>query len=267
MDFIRTSREEMTDLQNILSHPGDFKQTIETTFNLCISPTISNKKQTINETNGDISQKNIALWVYKKMYPTNDETISQDPYADDDKENVNPNTGKNKNNNQTPIQKTPKYTLVDLNTLFEIESQSVLRKFSNDIEKQIDIFIKQVLKAEPEELTEHIKKVITLSIHYIKEYPHFTFFIKKLFYDRLVNWMDRLTVIKQKCNMRDCNKIIDYWNSLISEFIHDNLQEYTNLQIDPINPKTPYSIMGGRVRKLKNTKKKSLRKRKQSRKR
>jgi len=40
-----------------------------------------------------------------------------------------------------------------------------------------------------------------------------------------------------------------------------------NLTIYPINPRTPYAIMGGRRRKLKKTKKKSLRKRKQSRKR
>lgn len=267
MEFVRpsgnsaykmTDTYSVNDLTKILAHPGDFNQTIEITYNLCIS---HSKTELINiiKMQGDISQKEIALWVCEKMY-----SQVEEPYKDEDenenKENVNPNIVK---------QKTPKYTLTDLKTLFDMECRTLLRKFSNDIENPIDVFVKQALKEKnPNVLRGYIEEdIIKVSMKYISDYPRFTFFIKRLFYDRLVNLMDRLSDVKKNCSIKDCKKIIDYWNSLLSEYIQQNLSEYNNLTIDPINPQTPYAIMGGRRRKLKKTKKKSLRKRKQTRKR
>ena len=158
----------LDDLRDILLHPGDFKQTIETTYNLCISQTVSKNEiiNIINETKGDVSQKSIALWVYNKMYPKED----KDQVENEDKENANPNVG-------------------------------------------------------------------TKNIH-------------------------RLTVMNVMKKNKD---MIDYWNSLISQFIDENLKEFRNLEIDPIKSVTPYAINGGRLRKIKKTKKKRLHKRKQSR--
>ena len=279
MEFVRPSGNSaykmadiytLDNLRNILLHPGDFNQTIETTYYLCISQTISKNDliNIINETKGDVSQKNIALWVYNKMYPKEDETISEDPYQDENegKENANPNVGTKNIQTQNNLQKTPKYTLVNLNTLFYIEKKAVLHNFITNIETNVDNFINQVLVVKEEStLRRHIERIIEESKDYITAYPHFTFFIRQLLYDRLINFMDRLTDMKKNKD----NKIINYWNSLISKFIDENLKEYRNLQIDPIDPKTPYAIAGGRRRKIKKTKKqikKSLRKRKQSRK-
>ena len=251
----------LDDLERILLHPGDFKQTIEITHYLCISHSKTELINIINQKEGDISQKDIALWVCNKLYPKEDEITYRDPYEDEneDKENVHPNVGIN-------LQKTPKYTLVDLNTLFDRERQTVLRKFSDDIEEKIDVFIKQVLKETELVLRDYINKIIQISMDYIQNYPRFKLFIEKLFYDRLVNWMDRLTDMKKNCKIKDCNKIIDYWYYLLSNFILVNLSKYKNLAIDEHTPQTSYAIMGGRRRKIKKTKKKSLRKRKQSRK-
>ena len=273
MEFIRpygnsahkmADTSTLDDLRDILLHPGDFKQTIETTYNLCISQTVSKNEiiNIINETKGDVSQKSIALWVYNKMYPKED----KDQVENEDKENANPNVGTKNIQTQNNLQKTPKYTLVNLNTLFYIEKKAVLHNFITNIETNVDNFINQVLVVKEEStLRRHIERIIEESKDYITAYPHFTFFIRQLLYDRLINFMDRLTDMKKNKD----NKIINYWNSLISKFIDENLKEYRNLQIDPIDPKTPYAIAGGRRRKIKKTKKqikKSLRKRKQSRK-
>lgn len=270
MEFIRPSGNSahkmadtstLDDLRDILLHPGDFKQTIETTYNLCISQTVSKNEiiNIINETKGDVSQKSIALWVYNKMYPKED----KDQVENEDKENANPNVDTKNIQTQNNLQKTPKYTLINLNTLFDIEKRPVLRNFSINIENNIDNFITQVFVITDEPtLRSHIEGVIKESKTYITAYPHFTFFIRQLLYDRLINLMDRLTVMNVMKKNKD---MIDYWNSLISQFIDENLKEFRNLEIDPIKSVTPYAINGGRLRKIKKTKKKRLHKRKQSR--
>ena len=282
MEFVRASGNPaykmqdtytLDNLRNILLHPGDFRQTIATTYDIITSKTIPKNEliNTINEINGDVSQKSIALWVCNKMYLKEDKNTYHDPYSDEneDKENANPNAGIKKKANVINKIDISKYTLVDLNTLFDNEIRTALSEFSNDIEKIVLSFINGVFTKDEPTLRGHIEEIIKLSNTCIAKYPPFTFFIKQLLYDRLINLMDRLTAIKKIENMKNI-KIIDYWNSLISEFIDDNLKEYRNLEIDPIVSRTPYSIMGGRRRKIKKTKKTnnktSLHKRKQSRK-
>jgi hypothetical protein len=267
MEFMRASGNPaykmqdtytLDNLRNILLHPGDFKQTIATTYDIITSKTIQKDEliNTINEINGDVSQQNIALWVCNKMYLKNTYQVVED----EDKENVNPNASTKKKAN---IIDTSKYTLADLNTLFDMECQGVLHNFRLYIDNNINKFVNEVFtQVKPQTLWDYITQIIKESKTYIEKYPQFTFFIKRLLYDRLIHFMDRLTHVKNVKNVENV-KIINYWNSLISEFINENLREYTNLEIDPIISKTPYSITiktGGRRRKIKKTKKTRLRK-------
>ena len=111
------------------------------------------------------------------MYPKEDKTISEDPYQDEneDKENANPNIGTKNIQTQNNLQKTPKYKLVDLNALFDIEIRSVLHKFSINVENNVVLFIHQVFVINDEPtLRSHIEEIIIKSAGYIHNYPHFT---------------------------------------------------------------------------------------------
>lgn len=252
----------LDDLGILLRHPAQPEQTMDTVFHLYNNTNISKPAlwHVINDDpNVDISNQEVAIWTYVMMRDGMPRTGLDEQDDEENKENISSNISHQ--SSTRPI------TMDELTSLFYINFRKIIKKFTQKVNNNIQVFLQSVMKNENKEVSEeYFDSFFHLLNAYCRKFPQYTTLFKTSLCDKMINLGDTIIKIKQKYNpSSSLYKRLTFWYNKTEQFINENLYEFKNKVIaanQESNLNMLTSMNAGKMKKKTKRRKRSQQKRK-----